>query len=319
MTITTPLQRLPDLGGSHVFMKREDLLPMSFGGNKVRIAEEYFADMEKQGCDCMVGYGNARSNLCRILAAMAAEKQVPCCIISPDDEDGSRRETFNSRLVKLCGAEIVSCPKTKVRETVEAVLHDCRRRGRKPYYIYGNSEGKGNEAVPAAAYVKVAAEIAAQEEALGISFHRIYHASATGMTQAGLILGAQELGRSWEILGISIARSAAQCKEVIRQRMEAYQREYGAQIQALPDPLVTDAYILQGYGTWNEAIASTIRDMYVHHGIPLDPTYTGKAYWGMGEELKKSPLPGGNVLFLHTGGGPLFFDFICTEENQRKN
>lgn len=303
------------MGGCHIYMKREDLLPRFFGGNKVRIAEEYFADMDKKGCDCMIAYGNARSNLCRVLAAMAAERHVPCCIISPNDEDGIRRETFNSRLAKICGAEIVTCPKTGVRETVEAVLADWSSRGRKPYYIYGNTEGKGNEAVPVAAYVKVAAEIAAQEEEMGISFDRIYHASATGMTQAGLILGAFELSRKWEIVGISTARSAEQCREVIRQRLEAFQREFRFEIKVLPEPLVKDDYILKGYGSWNEAVADTIRDMYVHHGIALDPTYTGKAFWGMGEELKKSSLPGGNVLFLHTGGGPLFFDFICSEEN----
>ena len=315
MVYIPPLLRLPDINGCHVFIKREDLLPFSFGGNKVRIAEEYFADMERQNCDCMVGYGNARSNLCRILAAMAAQKHVFCCIISPDDEDGNRTETFNSHLVKLCGAEIVSCPKTKVRETVETVLNDLRRRGKRPYYIYGNSDGKGNEAVPVAAYVKVAAEIAAQEESLGISFDRIYHASGTGMTQAGLILGALEQKRNWEIVGISVARSAEQCIDVICQRMDAYRKEYAFHTEKLPDPLVTDAYLVGGYGKWNEKIASIIRDMYIHEGIPLDPTYTGKAFWGMTEELKRSPLPGGNVLFLHTGGGPLFFDFICTEEN----
>ena len=30
------------------FIKRDDLLPFSFGGNKVRIAEQYFRDMKKR-------------------------------------------------------------------------------------------------------------------------------------------------------------------------------------------------------------------------------------------------------------------------------
>jgi D-cysteine desulfhydrase len=45
-------------------------------------------------------------------------------------------------------------------------------------------------------------------------------------------------------------------------------------------------------------------------GIPLDPTYTGKAWWGMGQFLKQHDLKGKTVVFLHTGGLPLFFDLM---------
>jgi D-cysteine desulfhydrase len=312
MNEMTPIQALPDINGCHVFMKREDLLPFSFGGNKVRIAEAFFEDMERKGADCMVGYGNARSNLSRALSAMARERGVPCLIISPDDEDGSRTETFNSRLVRAAGAKIVPCAKTRVRETVERVLEECRADGRTPYYIYGGSDGRGNEAVPAEAYVKVAAEIAAQEKSLGLQFDRIYLALGTGMTQAGLMLGAALLERPWEIIGISIARPAERCRAVIRERLEAYRKEKDLPEPDLPEASVRDEYLLGGYGAWDEGVAETIRDMYGRFGIPLDPTYSGKAFRGMRSELEKDPLPGGNVLFLHTGGGPLFFDFIQT-------
>ena len=50
------------------FIKRDDLLPFSFGGNKVRIAEQYFRDMKKKDCDCIIAYGSSRSNLCRVIA-----------------------------------------------------------------------------------------------------------------------------------------------------------------------------------------------------------------------------------------------------------
>ena len=310
MLDVTPVQTLPDAFGSHVFMKREDLLPFSFGGNKLRIAQEFFADMEKQGCDCMIGYGNARSNLCRVLAAMAQAKNVPCYIISPDDEDGSRTETFNSRLVRTCGARLVPCQKTQVKETVETVLAACRDQGMKPYYIYGNSEGKGNEAVPAEAYVKAAAQIAEQEEELGISFDRIYLASGTGMTQAGLLIGTAKCSRPWEIIGISIARPAERCAAVVRERIRAYFEKNGGSDLLVPPVRVKDDYLLEGYGKWNKAVSDVIYDTYRRFGIPLDPTYSGKAFWGMMQELEKNPAPGKNILFLHTGGGPLFFDFI---------
>ena len=63
----TPLYWLKtDDRGNRIYVKREDLLPYSFGGNKVRIGLCYLADMQKSGCDHMLAYGNARSNLCRV-------------------------------------------------------------------------------------------------------------------------------------------------------------------------------------------------------------------------------------------------------------
>ena len=46
------------------------------------------------------------------------------------------------------------------------------------------------------------------------------------------------------------------------------------------------------------------------YGIPLDPTYTGKAFTGMMKWLEAHGNDGDPVLFIHTGGTPLYFDFI---------
>lgn len=48
--------------------------------------------------------------------------------------------------------------------------------------------------------------------------------------------------------------------------------------------------------------------------VPLDMTYTGKAFYGMMEYLKKQEITGKKILFLHTGGLPLFFDFLEDEK-----
>lgn len=96
MQIKTPVIQIPDEKNS-IYIKRDDLFPFSFGGNKVRIALEFINDMKKQGKDCIVGYGNARSNLSRALANLCYQFKIPCHIISPADEDGTRIDTYNSR------------------------------------------------------------------------------------------------------------------------------------------------------------------------------------------------------------------------------
>ena len=45
-------------------------------------------------------------------------------------------------------------------------------------------------------------------------------------------------------------------------------------------------------------------------GIPLDATYTGKAFMGMTEYITENMIKNKNILFIHTGGTPLFFDCI---------
>ena len=39
-----------------------------------------------------------------------------------------------------------------------------------------------------------------------------------------------------------------------------------------------------------------------------------KAFWGMKEYLKEKQVKGKKVLFLHTGGGPLFYDYLTKRE-----
>lgn len=47
--------------------------------------------------------------------------------------------------------------------------------------------------------------------------------------------------------------------------------------------------------------------MLSNNSIILDPIYTGKAFYGMCEYIKKENIKGKNILFIHTGGMPLFF------------
>ena len=91
LQIKTPVVQIPDENNS-IYVKRDDLLPFSFGGNKVRIALEFINDMKNQGKDCIVGYGNARSNLSRALANLCYQFKIPCHIIC----------LFYHRMVKSC-------------------------------------------------------------------------------------------------------------------------------------------------------------------------------------------------------------------------
>jgi D-cysteine desulfhydrase len=70
-------------------------------------------------------------------------------------------------------------------------------------------------------------------------------------------------------------------------------------------------YNCGGYGLFDEGITETIDRMLKQNSIPMDPTYTGKAFAGMIRYLADQKIRGENILFLHTGGLPLFFDHLA--------
>lgn len=303
----TPIHLMNYNDNKNIFyIKRDDLLPFSFGGNKVRISQKYFEDMQKKGYDCIIAYGNNRSNLCRVIANLSKAKGLPCYVISSADDSEECYETNNSIIVKMMGANVINCLKSNVSETVLRVIEECKFKGLKPYYIYGDIYGKGNEKVAVQAYVDAYNEIKQFQSSNNISFDYIFHASGTGITQSGLICGSFLHKGHSKIVGISVARSAETGKEIIKNNVLQYIGNKSIDINKLI--LFEDKYISGGYGKYNYEIDSTIKDVLMNDGIPLDPVYTGKAFWGMKQYLEEKSIENKKILFVHTGGLPLFFD-----------
>ncbi len=58
---------------------------------------------------------------------------------------------------------------------------------------------------------------------------------------------------------------------------------------------------------------SWMRDFFRSEGVLLDPCYTGKAFYGLHQEILAGRFPAGSrILFLHTGG--IFGNFCYSEE-----
>lgn len=300
----TPIQKLGETSGNTLFMKREDLIPFSFGGNKARKAEYFFKEIDEGGYDCVVTYGSSSSNHCRIVSNLAAGRNLPCHIIGPEE---ASEPTFNSLMMELFGAEITVVPVSRVHDTIERKLAELAAAGFKPYFIAGG--GHGN--LGTQAYVACYREIEAYEQENGIRFDYVFFASGTGTTQAGLVCGSLMAGDDRRIVGISIARKNPRGRQVVLDSIHEYLEEKHLSFpeQRIEDATVfVDDYTGSGYGKDNPEIAKTIDDVLVKYGIPLDPTYTGKAFFGMEQYLRRERVTGKNILFLHTGGTPLFFD-----------
>ena len=303
----TPLVFLGCEFDNRIYLKRDDLYPFSFGGSKARIACRYFDEIDAGGFDCVVTYGSPRSNLCRAVAVMAAQRELPCVAVV--NETGEP-DSFNARLARLSGAQTVFCPVDRVGSTIEETQERLRRAGRRPYFIPGGGQG-----LPGVqAYAECYDEILAYERREGIAFDYLFLPSGTGTTQSGLVCGKLLRGGSGVIVGISVARTAEQGRSVILKNVRDYCAAAGA---ALPDAAIERAVIFEdgytggGYGKGD--YAGTAAYVWRKYAVPLDNTYTGKAFYGMGEYLRSRGIAGKTALFLHTGGAPLFFDDLLRE------
>lgn len=310
LEITQVVPLSGDYGTNRLYMKRDDMIPFSFGGNKVRKAAEFYKEIKKKDIDVVMTYGSNSSNHCRVIANMAAAMGLSCHIISPEE---NREILYNTRLVEQFGASVETCPVSQVAKTIDRRIKVYEKEGRKPYFITGGGHGNpGTES-----YVKAYGEIEDWEKENGICFDYIFHASGTGATQAGLVCGQllseEKLqkdaeSRSRKIVGISIAREETRGREVVKDSIREY---LGGKFEKLyrEDALIfTDKYRCGGYGAYTDEIKALIDKVMKQEGIPMDTTYVGKAFFGMLQYLRDNGIDNKKILFIHTGGTPLYFD-----------
>lgn len=300
MEYSTPLYFLSHYKKNNIFIKREDLIPYSFGGNKARKGFLFFQEIDNGAYDCVVTYGSSHSNHCRIIANMASARKMECYIIGPEEVSDT---TYNSKFMELFGAHIITVPVEKVHDTIEETLEKLKVDGKKTYFIPGGGHGNiGTEA-----YVQCYEEIREYENEKGIHLDYVFFASGTGTTHAGLVCGQMKYGDDRHIIGISIARKNPRGRDVVLDSIREYMPN-ASEAEIQEKTIFIDDYTGNGYGKDSNDIVEVIKDLMLQYGIPMDSTYTAKAFLGMKKYIEKEQIQGKNILFIHTGGTPLFFD-----------
>lgn len=301
MKLIPPIYLYENDNNNH-YILREDLIPFSFGGNKVRKNINFFKEILFRGCNHVVTYGSKSSNHARVVANFSVKNSIKCTIITPENDE---KATFNSQINHVLGANIIYTPLNKVKETIENTLNDLENNGERPYFI----EGGGHGLIGTKAYVDAFKYIKDFSKTKNIRFDYIFLASGTGATQAGLVIGGFLNNYSSKIIGISVARDSQRGAQVIKESIEEYFTEEKIPIKNLEINFF-DEYLSGGYSKYNQEISMYINKYFNLYGIPLDTTYTGKAVYGMHEYLKNKNIKNKNILFIHTGGTPLYFDYL---------
>ncbi len=301
--LPTPIEALPHLsiifGGPQLFIKRDDLTGLGFGGNKTRKLEYLAGDALAKGCKTLISTGAVQSNHCRQVAAAAARLGMGCILVLAGEEP--EEPQGNLYLDLLSGAEVIFVPKDQRDQKLAEISRQAEEANRQPYLIpYG-----GSNAIGAMGYCFAMRELLEQ----GLNPDWIVFATSSGGTQAGMLLGARETGSRAKILGISVDKPAREFSETIAEIANSGAALLQLKARFTPkEILVNDNYCSSGYGVLTPAEKKAIQLFARHEAILLDPVYTGRAAAGLIDLIHQGFFrPDEKVLFWHTGGTPALF------------
>jgi len=307
--LPTPLEPLPRLtarlGGPKLWIKRDDQTGLATGGNKARKLEFLVAEALARGADTLITAGAAQSNHARQTAAAAARFGLGRVLVLRGGEPPQVQG--NLLLDRLLGAEARWAGDLPLPEAMAQVTEELRAAGRRPYAIpYG-----GSNPVGASGYVAAIEELLAQCAERDMHFDHVVLASSSGGTQAGLMVGGRALGYKGRILGISVDPRAEALTHTLAGLATATADYLGLRLAFAPEDFaVNDDYLGGGYGVVGDLEREAIRTMACTEGVLLDPVYTGRAFGGLLDLIRRGVFgPDERVLFWHTGGTAGLFGY----------
>lgn len=307
----TSLQELPRLSamlgeGRRLFVKRDDLLGVGLGGNKIRRFAYYFGEALDRGCDVIVAGGGARSNQTIAAAACAAKAGLPAHLVVPESVGPVVRKLAEFLQAELHFTE--SSDASSLNRTIRAVCQMLKAQGRSPYVIKPGAAGP----LGMLGYVDVMRELYEQAAARRLEVDHVLCCGGTGTTYGGVLLGTKLFHPQTIATAVAIGRrfrhAETLCKDIAK---AAKLGGYACPVE----PTDVQVHFSCGQGANCPTVKGrdAMRQMAALEGIFLDPLFTGKAFAGLLEMAKAGAfLPKSNIVFLHTGGAVTLLDSFRT-------
>jgi L-cysteate sulfo-lyase len=311
--LPTPLQEMPNLTkalkGPRIFVKRDDLTGLAFGGNKTRKLEYLMGEAVEQKADCIVTHAGFHSNWLTQTAAAARKLGMKIFMVKTGPHDGYDPDEYdgNHLLHFLAGAVMKVVRPEKVAAAVEETAAELRAAGHKPFIL----REMGSTAPGVAGYINFFIELIGQTSDLGLSPSYLVHTTGAGGTQAGLIIGTKAFNTGIRVIGSTSGSKTKgeQTSKVLSLMKESLQYlEMDVKI-GMEDIVIYDNYA-DGYGYATEKKAEAVKMLAELEGLFLDPVYTASSMACLIDLARRGFFKKDEVvIFLHTGGSAALFAY----------
>ena len=296
------LERLSKELGKNIYIKRDDQTGTEVSGNKVRKLEYAAKEAMDNKCDYLITCGGLQSNHARSTAAVAAKLGMGSYLVLRGSKDSHLEG--NLFLDKILGANIKFVTpdeyKNNRAEIMNSIKDELAKEGHKAYIL---PEGASN-GIGSLGYVNAMKEIIQQEKELGVKFDAIALAVGSGGTYAGLYYENYVSDNPSTIYGINVCDSKEHFQKVVEDLLGEIAHYAGKIISVDRNDIdIIDGYPGLGYALSQEKEIHFIQHIAQLEGVILDPVYSGKAMFGLVQEIKKGSFQKHeNILFIHTGG-----------------
>ncbi len=285
----------------NIWIKRDDDTGGVISGNKVRKLEFVVQEAMRLGADTLITCGGIQSNHCRATAAVARRVGMDVVLFLRGEKP--QRAEGNYFLDSVLGSEIHFITpeqydsRDELMETHASLLE---KNGKRPHII---AEG-ASMPMGCWGYIGASAEIKEAEQELGVKFDALVYATGSGGTAAGLELGARMFGLEAKPWAVNVCDDEAYFREKIHSLIEQTSDRFELAVSIEKEEIgIIDGYVGRGYALSRPEELDLILDVARKEGVILDPAYTGKAFFGLVNEIERGRFDSAkNILFIHTGG-----------------
>lgn len=271
------------IGDCKVDVLRLDLIDPEVSGNKyfkLKYAIEAFNDSQHRK---VATFGGAYSNHILATAKYCYMQSIPCIGIIRGDGYDSNNTTL-SRAQEL-GMELVFVDREEYRLRDD---RDYQKAIRDKYDAYVIPEGGKS-------YLGIIGSMEISN-LFPKKYNRIFCASGTGSTAAGLMLS----NKKSTVHAVSALKGDFM-KEDILGCLNQVLNSSEESSALLNNHVIHHDYHFGGYAKYDDLLVEFIHQVYHTSGLRLDPIYTSKAFFAMINHIKSTDISD-SYLFVHSGG-----------------
>jgi len=309
----TPLYKCNNLekhlSTKNLFIKRDDLSGLAFGGNKVRHLEFRIGDMVDKKYDAFINSDQKISNNSRVNAAACTKAGIKYVAVL--SKSANKENQGNYLLQKLMNVEIHQIDtedSNEINDYCKKLSGELIEKGFKPYLRSEQIFVKQSSII---GYISGAIELYKQIYELQLNNIKIYQVAGNSVVGLAMVNKYCDLG--WEVNAIS---------PYLHDSHKNMQDEGISNASEVAEFLNIDIkleksdinynfdFVGKDYGISTNGGINAIKLLAKYESIFLDPIYTSKCMNALLEDVKNNKFSDkDNIIFIHSGGTPNLFTY----------